>query len=116
MRSQVLLDARAAGVHNPITGMWVDIDDLDGLREFAGQGRDLGYEGMLAIHPSHIPVINEVFGDSPADLDRDRRLLVAMRVATDRGDGSVTFEGRMVDKAMAEAASARCRRAGRPPI
>ena len=112
MRSQALLDARAAGVHNPITGMWVRIDDLDGLREFANQGRDLGYEGMMAIHPSHIPIINEVFGDSGVSLARDRRLIETLRAASGGGEGAVTFEGVMIDKAMHESAAERLRRAG----
>jgi len=34
---------------------------LSGLRAFAEQSRSLGYEGMMAIPPSHIPVINEAF-------------------------------------------------------
>ncbi|MBW8825101.1 MAG: CoA ester lyase, partial [Acidobacteria bacterium] len=51
VRSQVLLAARAAGVPNPMTGLWTDIADLDGLAAFAMHSRGLGYEGMDIIHP-----------------------------------------------------------------
>ena len=113
MRSKILLDARSAGTHNPITGMWTDIGDLSGLREFARESRDLGYEGMLAIHPSHVPVINEEFGYGEHEMRRDIRLVEAMRVASAEGDGSTTFEGRMIDHAMSFAAAERLRAWGK---
>jgi citrate lyase subunit beta/citryl-CoA lyase len=107
LRSQVLLDARAAGCPNPITGLWTDIADLDGLRAFAEQGRSLGYEGMAAIHPSHISVINEVFTPTAEDLDYYRGLLDAMDVAQVEGVSAITYRGVMVDTAMVKTARAR---------
>ena len=35
LRSRVLLACREAGIH-PLTALWERVDDLDGLREFAG--------------------------------------------------------------------------------
>jgi citrate lyase subunit beta/citryl-CoA lyase len=66
MRSKVLLDAKAAGIRYPISGMWGgDSDDLDGLRRWATELRDLGYYGMMIGNPDHIPLVHEVF--SPTD-------------------------------------------------
>jgi citrate lyase subunit beta/citryl-CoA lyase len=104
LRSRVLLDVRAAGVTHPVTGLWGRIADLDGLRAFAEQNRSLGYAGMMAVHPSHVAVINEVFSPSPAELDRSARLLAAVEAAQRAGSGAVTFEGEMVDEAMAATA------------
>ncbi|MFC4494129.1 HpcH/HpaI aldolase/citrate lyase family protein [Streptomyces ovatisporus] len=104
LRSRVLLDVRASGAPHPVTGLWTHIDDLDGLRHFAEQNRSLGYTGMMAIHPSHVPVINEVFSPGADELDRCRRLVATVREAQLRGAGAVTFEGRMVDEAMATTA------------
>ncbi|QFY06894.1 CoA ester lyase [Nonomuraea phyllanthi] len=106
LRSRVLLDARAAGTPNPVAGLWTGIGDLDGLRAFAEQNRALGYEGMMAIHPSHVPVINEVFSPSPEELARYARLVAAVEAAQAGGAGAVTFEGDMVDEAMAATARA----------
>lgn len=106
LRSRVLLDARAAAVPCPVAGLWTDIADLDGLRAFAGQNRSLGYEGMMAIHPSHVPVINEVFSPSPEELARYERLIAAVDRAQASGAGAITFEGEMVDEAMAARARA----------
>lgn len=80
LRSKVLLDARAAGVRYPVSGMWCgDTDDLDGLRDWAAELRNLGYYGMLLSEPSHVPVVNEVFTPTAdqvnywKDLDRLER-------------------------------------------
>ncbi|WP_151481816.1 HpcH/HpaI aldolase/citrate lyase family protein [Streptomyces albicerus] len=104
LRSRVLLDVRAAGAPHPVTGLWTRIGDLAGLRAFAEQNRGLGYEGMMAIHPSHIPVINEVFSPDPDELARYARLLATVEAAQTNGQGAVAFEGAMVDEAMAATA------------
>jgi len=112
LRSRALLDARAAGTPNPVTGLWTAIGDLEGLRRFAEQNRDLGYEGMMAIHPSHVPVVNAVFSPTEEELDRDRRLVGRMERAQAAGTGAAVFEGAMVDEAMLASARARLARYG----
>ncbi|MDQ1032876.1 citrate lyase subunit beta/citryl-CoA lyase [Streptomyces umbrinus] len=104
LRSRVLLDARAAGVPCPVSGLWTRVGDLPGLRAFAEQNRSLGYEGMMAIHPSHVPVINEVFSPGSAELARCAELITAVEAAQREGTGAVTFRGEMVDEAMARTA------------
>ncbi|MFD9665857.1 HpcH/HpaI aldolase/citrate lyase family protein [Rhodococcus sp. NPDC059968] len=110
VRSAVLVDVRAAGVHNPMTGLWTDVNDLVGLRRFAEQSRGLGYEGMLAIHPSHIPIINDVFTPSDAELNWAEGLLQAMDTAAAAGSGTASYQGHMVDEAMVTTARARLAR------
>ncbi|MGP3775674.1 HpcH/HpaI aldolase/citrate lyase family protein [Streptomyces sp. SDT5-1] len=106
LRARVLLDVRAAGAPHPVAGLWTRIGDLDGLRGFAEQNRALGYTGMMAIHPSHVPVLNEVFAPSAEELAHAARLIEAVEAAQARGVGAVTFEGEMVDEAMAATARA----------
>ncbi|MFE3827685.1 HpcH/HpaI aldolase/citrate lyase family protein [Streptomyces sp. NPDC059092] len=104
LRSRVLLDVRAAGAPHPVAGLWTRIGDLEALRSFAEQNRSLGYTGMMAIHPSHVPVINDVFSPHPDELARAARLMAALEEAQARGAGAATFEGAMVDEAMAATA------------
>ncbi|NGN64679.1 CoA ester lyase [Streptomyces sp. A7024] len=114
LRARALLDVRAAGAPHPVAGLWTRVGDLDGLRTFAAQNRSLGYAGMMAIHPSHVPVINEVFTPAREELDRAARLIAAVEQARARGAGAVAFEGEMVDEAMAATARELLRRhAGR---
>ena len=66
LRSKLLVDARAAGIRYPISGMWGGAnDDVVGLRRFATQLRDLGYYGMMLGDPVHIPLVHEIF--TPTD-------------------------------------------------
>ena len=106
LRSKVLVDVRAAGVQYPMTGGWMDIHDLDGLRQAARQGKQLGYTGMHLIHPSHVPVVNEVFTPTTEEVKQWQGLVHAMEDQRSRGGAAVTFDGDMVDIAHEETARA----------
>lgn len=69
LRSKVLVDARAADIRYPISGMWGGrIDDEDGLRDFATGLRNLGYYGMMLGHAGHVPLVHEVFSPTAEEL------------------------------------------------
>lgn len=104
LRSRIILAARAAGLHHPLTGVWQDIKDLDGFRRFAEDARRLGYRGMVCIHPSHVAVSNEVFTPTPEAVDHARRMIEAFRKAEAEGSGAVDFEGQHIDLAHAKTA------------
>jgi citrate lyase subunit beta/citryl-CoA lyase len=92
LRSKVLIDARAAGIRYPISGMWGgDRDDLDGLREFAVKLRNLGYYGMMLGDPVYIPLVHEVFSPTETELaywqDLDRLAAEAER----NGGGPIVY-------------------------
>lgn len=112
-RSKVLLDVRAAGVENPLSGMWGDVGDLDGLRRLADQTRGLGYEGMMVIHPSHVGIVNEVFSPSQEDIAEWRETLQVMDAATEAGSGVTTINGQVVDEAHVLTARQELERAAR---
>jgi citrate lyase subunit beta / citryl-CoA lyase len=114
LRAKVLLDARAAGVPNPMSGIFVDIADLEGLERFALQNRNLGYEGMMVIHPSHVDVVNRVFGPTEDELREAEEIVAAVESAGRGGDGAITVRGKMVDEAHANTARLLLARAGRP--
>ena len=65
IRSKVLLDAKAAGIRYPISGMWGgDLDDEQGLRAWCKELRDLGYYGMMIGNPRLVPIVHEHFTPS----------------------------------------------------
>mgnify|MGYP000399453079 CR=1 FL=1 len=69
VRSKVLLDAKAAGIRYPVSGMWGGAsDDLSGLRRFATELRELGYYGMMLGNPDHIPLVHEIFTPSREEI------------------------------------------------
>jgi citrate lyase subunit beta/citryl-CoA lyase len=100
IRSRVLLDVRAAGVHNPMSGLVARIDDLAAVEDLAVQSRGLGYDGMMVIHPSHIDIVNRVFSPSPEEMEQARRIVAALDSAEAGHRGATTIDGGMVDNAM----------------
>ncbi len=100
VRSKILLDIRAAGVKFPLTGVWLDLRDLDGLRAFCVQSRQLGFTGMMSIYPGHLSVINEVFSPSPDEIAYWQELISLVEEAESNGTTAITFRGEMVDTAM----------------
>lgn len=100
MRSRVLLDARAAGVTYPLIASWFDVTDLEGLQADVRLNRQLGYNGQIVIHPSHVPIVNETFTPTAQEIAYHQGLLAAMAEAERQGTAAVTYEGTMVDIAM----------------
>jgi citrate lyase subunit beta/citryl-CoA lyase len=99
LRSKVLVDVRAANIANPISGLWGIIDDVDGLRAFAEESRRLGYEGLMAIHPSHVPILNEIFSPSAEKIGEWQQVIAAMAEAAAEGRGAIRLGGRLIDAA-----------------
>jgi citrate lyase subunit beta/citryl-CoA lyase len=95
VRSTVLLTAHARGVL-AIDTLYADFSDLDGLRRAAAESRADGFTGMLAIHPSQVPVINEAFTASEAELAEARAIVDAFAAVP--GRGAIQHEGRMLDQ------------------
>jgi citrate lyase subunit beta/citryl-CoA lyase len=102
LRSFAALSLRAAGVRNLLAGLWTDVADLDGLRAFATESRAIGFTGMTVIHPSHLPIVHDVFRPDEVELDYHRRLLQTLEEAMAEGRAAVVFEGSMIDIAMIE--------------
>jgi citrate lyase subunit beta/citryl-CoA lyase len=113
LRSRILADARAAGVRYPVSGLWTLVPDLDGLRAFARQTRQIGYTGMLCIHPSHVPVINEVFSPTAAEIADWRAVIARLEAAERSGTTAIQHEGHLIDTAMVKTARERLAAAAR---
>jgi citrate lyase subunit beta/citryl-CoA lyase len=104
IRSKVLLDAHAAGIQYPLVASWFDVGDLDGLVADAQRNRQLGFSGMLLIHPSHVAPVNQIFTPSAEEVAYYKGLLEAMEAAERQGTAAVAYQGAMVDTAMVKTA------------
>jgi citrate lyase subunit beta/citryl-CoA lyase len=103
LRSRILLACREAGIH-PLTGLWERLDDLAGLKAFAQHGRQLGFRGMIAIHPSHVAVVNEAFTPTAADVEFHEGLVAAYEQGAAAGHGALRYRGVHIDKAHVDTA------------
>ena len=104
IRSKVLVAARAHQIHNPMTGLVSGLADMEGVERFARHARQLGYSGMMVIHPSHVEVANRVFTPSASEVARAREVMQVLDAAALNGIGAVDHDGRMIDVAMARTA------------
>lgn len=95
-RSQVVLAAATVRAE-PIDAVWVDVASTEGLREDALRARALGFRGKMAIHPTQVPVINDVFKPTDAEIAAARRVVEAAEAARATGEGAFRLDDRMVD-------------------
>ena len=104
LRSRVLLAARAAGISNPLDGVYPHFRNLEGLRADARSARALGYRGKKAIHPDQVEPINRAFTPDELEMEHYSRILAAFEQALKEGSASTSVDGQMIDYAMAETA------------
>jgi citrate lyase subunit beta / citryl-CoA lyase len=104
-RSEVLLAARLAGV-GALDQTVVNVRDTELFRTDAGEGRDLGYDGKICIHPAQVAIAHEVFTPSEAEVAHAREVVEAGR------SGVGVVDGEMVDDVHLRMAAAVLARAG----
>ena len=102
-RSALAVAAASAHVQ-AVDGVWVVLQDSEGLLGFARQSRRLGFTGMSLIHPSQIDPINSVFSPASEEIEYARQVVKAYEEAVARGDGSVSFGGQLIDRPIVERA------------
>lgn len=94
-RSLTLLGAATAGVP-AIETICADFRDLEALRARAEQVRRDGYQGMLAIHPAQIEVINAAFTPSAEEIAEAQEVVALF--AANPGVGTIGWKGGMLDR------------------
>ena len=97
-KQHTLFAARAADIlPMGFIGSIADFRDQDAFRAIVRRSKRFGFVGASAIHPLQVPVLNEEFGVSPAEVERAERMVAAYDAAFAQGLGAVQFEGAMID-------------------
>jgi citrate lyase subunit beta/citryl-CoA lyase len=94
VRSLCIAGAAAAGVA-AIETIYPAFRDIEGLLTYAQTARRDGFQGMLALHPAQVPVINEAFTPSSAEFACAERVVAAFDA--NPGCGAVALDGKMLD-------------------
>ena len=94
-RAMCLFGAAAAKVP-AIETIYVNFRDTDVLRKDTELARRDGFTGRLAIHPAQVPVINEVFTPSTAQIEKAKAIVAAFEAKP--GAGTVGMDGKMYDR------------------
>jgi len=101
--ARMVTACRAYGLR-PIDGPFGDFKDPDGFVAAARRAAALGAEGKWAIHPSQVALANDVFTPTAAEVERARRILIAVEEAQRDGKGAAQLDGKMIDAASARMA------------
>ncbi|MHA3914054.1 HpcH/HpaI aldolase/citrate lyase family protein [Halovulum sp. GXIMD14793] len=98
-----MLAARAHGLIC-IDGVYNAFKDEDGLRAECIQGRTMGFDGKTLIHPSQIPLANQIFAPDAAAVDLAHAQVAAFEEAQAKGQGVAVLDGRIVENLHVETA------------
>ena len=80
-----------------LTGAIVGFSDLDAFRRSAEESRAIGLRGAPCLHPTQVPILNEVFSPTREELLRARRVVEEYEHALELGEGAITVDGEFVD-------------------
>ena len=107
-RYALLLQSRLARLSAPLDSVFPDIKNLNGLAETTVAARDMGFGGLLCIHPSQVAVVHETLMPNAEELAWAQRVLAAGA----SGEGVFVVDGQMVDAPVVGRARRLLQRAG----
>lgn len=86
--------------HVPVYGLPGSIAsfaEAEGFRQSVFQAKEMGFNGVLCIHPAQVAAVNEVFRPTEPELASARRVVAAFEEASALGRGAVALDGSMID-------------------
>lgn len=101
-RGAIVLAAAYARIE-AVDTVFSDLSDLEGLAQESRLARQMGFRGKYAIHPRQVPVINETFSPTEAELAFARKVVQAFAEVQNQA-GVITVDGKMIDAPIVERA------------
>lgn len=96
-RSHTAVAARAAGCI-AIDCPFVDFKNLEAFEKSTREGRQMGYEGRMLIHPTQIEPSNRIYSPGPEDVEWAKGVVkVFEEEGIAKGMAAVSYKGKMVD-------------------
>lgn len=102
-RQEILLAARAAGLH-AVDTVFSDISDEDGFRTEVELIKNMGYDGKSVINPRQVGIVHSIYMPSVDEIKTARKIIRAIEKAEAEGSGVVAVDGKMIDKPVVERA------------
>lgn len=102
-RALIALAAKAAGVQ-AIDTVHIDVHDLAGLEQNLQLARELGFDGMLVLHPKEIEAVHRHLSPSPGQVEDAREMIRLSEEAGRRQKGVAILEGKFIGPPMVAAA------------
>ena len=97
VRARLVHVSRAAGLPPPVDSVVVQVREAARFRDSAARARRLGLFGKLCIHPDQVPLANEIFAPTPAEVEWARAVVLAFEAAQRAGSAAIQVDGEFVD-------------------
>lgn len=101
---QVVLAARAYGL-DVIDSVSNDFRDLEAFAEECAQGKAMGFDGKMLIHPAQVDAANCHYGPSETAIAEARLVAGAFADPAHAGLNVINIDGRMIERLHAEQAA-----------
>jgi citrate lyase subunit beta/citryl-CoA lyase len=97
-KQQMIIAARSAGLM-PLgfIASVAGFGDWDAFRAMVRRSRSLGFMGAGCIHPGQVPIVNEEYAPSAAEVAHARRVIDENAKAEAAGRASFALDGKMID-------------------
>ena len=96
VKTLLVAAAHAYGL-DAIDNVYFELDNPDGFRAEATASRSLGFTGKQVVHPSQIPVANEIFSPSKEEVEWAHKVIAEFEAARAKKRGAIRVEGKLVD-------------------
>ena len=99
-RAKLTHGSRVAGIEPPIDTVVLQVRDAERFRRSAVNGKRMGFQGKLCIHPGQVPICHEVFTPSSEEIAQARAIIEAFAAAEAKGSASIQLDGLFIDYAI----------------
>ncbi|MFW5805494.1 MAG: HpcH/HpaI aldolase/citrate lyase family protein [Bacteroidales bacterium] len=102
-RAMIAMAARATG-RIPIDTVHINIHDLDDLEKNLQIAKNLGFEGMLVLHPKELDLVHQYFSPSEKEVEEAKYILQLSAEARKDAKGVAMINGKFVGPPMVNTA------------
>lgn len=96
VKTLIVAAARASGIE-AVDNVFFDLQDIAGFRAEALKARSLGFVGKQVVHPSQIPVANEIFSPTEKEVEWAAKVVREVEKAGAQKRGAIRVDDKLVD-------------------
>lgn len=96
VKTQIAVISSAYGV-DCVDCVFFDLSNLEGFKAEAQESRDLGFVGKQLVHPSQIPVANQIYSPSEQERVEARKVVEAYEKSALQRVGAIRLDEKLVD-------------------
>ena len=96
VKTLIVAAARSIGAE-AVDNVYFDLNNLEGFRAQAMTARSLGFTGKQVIHPSQVPIANEVFSPSKEEVEWAEKIVREVERAGAQKKGAIRVDDKLVD-------------------